>query len=134
MSASHAIEACTTVVPFTVTTQNLTLAHGDLCAAFNRVVHHVPASGAFAGAAVQVTLTDLVSRPDTTCQISITISQSGSVVSEMRGGARVAGGGTDAARDCIESVLEDLMVRRAAQMTQGQTTSTAPAPVPPTTP
>jgi hypothetical protein len=134
-----------TALPIVVTAENLTRSQGDLCAAFVRSISKLQNTNTLGvgGFEVHVQLSKLASSPDVSCKLSISVLSNGSYLASASGSAKASVSGRYARRDCIDVVLEDMMVRKVVpQMLQHVSTltgssntgsgsrPTAPAPTP----
>lgn len=132
-----AVVQCQSARPLMIETQNLTSRPGNLCLSFERAAKRAWPSGLAAsnGAALRVTLKTLTSGPTVRCQITIDVSARGAVHAKATGGAWVAttnANGTvnhraarNAPRDCIETVIEDLLRKHVMRSLQQQLAPTA---------
>jgi len=116
--ASPVVSArCTTSLPLQVSVENRTRVRGDLCAAFERVAGSVPGAVAWSSPPIElhVALAKLEGRNPTQCELTIAAKQGSIDIANAAGGAKVtteAGNDRFGARDCVDAVIEDLLMRK----------------------
>ncbi|CAN5887556.1 hypothetical protein BH11MYX2_BH11MYX2_30300 [soil metagenome] len=120
-SSARSLTSCSTPLPIVVATENLTDARGDLCVAFNRSIQGLAGNSAFATqtATLAVSLVKLERSPETSCRIRIVVQPRSGSLAFIDGGAKVnASNDAVASRECIESVIGDLMSKQVVPLMQ----------------
>jgi hypothetical protein len=129
--------ACHTAAPAIVGAENLTQRNVDLCDAFEHAASRVAWPSALStsnGFALRVTLTQLdVSRDRTLrCQLSITTFSQAATLHVVSGSALVSldpsdRGNREAERDCLEAVVESLLVNKVVSALQAPSSPAGPS-------
>lgn len=132
VAAPIVIRPCTNTSPVVVT-ENATGVRGDLCRPSLKAFSSLPyatllAPGFFE---VRVLLSKLEVRKNLKCAVRISITSFGSKIGYAFGSATVAARDRSAARDCVDAVIKDLVVRKVGPVMRHHVASLTVPTVPP---
>jgi hypothetical protein len=134
MPPAAGMGAVCTSIPVIVRALNLTGKRIDVCAAFQRASSQAKwPSSLSASTALRVELTklDRVGSGPLVCKVTITTSSQNGTQSQASGGASVSwnpnGGNRFAGRDCVDAIMENLLVTKVVPGLQVANSTSAPA-------